>query len=84
MGLDAETEQSGIAVERFPLGRYGQLGKLIGTEYRIVGHPGLHPTADHFERVAHRDGGQNLNGLGQGRPLDDAAGMDGDCLHGGK
>ena len=49
-----------------------------------MGHPGLHPTANHFERVAHRDRGQNLDGFEQGRSLDDTAGMDSDCFHIGR
>ena len=84
MGLHTEAKQPGITVERLTLGRHDQLGKLLRAEHRVMGHAGLHPAADHLERVAHGDRGQHLDWFRQGRPLDDAAGMDGGCFHRGE
>ena len=83
VGFDAQPEQPGIAVKGLALGGDGQLGKLLRAQHRVMRHPRLHPAADDLQRIAHRDRGQNLDGFGQGRPLNDAAGMDGGCVHNG-
>ena len=73
MGLDAEAEQAGVAVEGLLIGRDGELGELLGREDRVVGQPGVQAAADDLERIAHRDHGQHLDRLGQRRAADNGA-----------
>jgi hypothetical protein len=63
VGLDAEPEQAGVAVERLFLGGDGQAGELLGGEDGVMGQTSLQATADELEGITERHEGEHFHRL---------------------
>ncbi len=73
MGLDAQAEQTGVAVEGLTISRNRRAGELSWRQDRVVGQAGIQAAADDLERFAERNGRQDLHRFGERGPADDAA-----------
>ena len=70
VGLDAEAEEPGVAVEGFGLGGDLELGDLLGAQDRVIAAAGLRASADDFQRGPERDDGEHLHRFRDERPAD--------------